>query len=208
MNAGKYLLVIVLVLFSGLLGGVFMGLFGGAIASTLAQFGIVPKPFRAHAVAWKGFEVIDSRGKLRVLLDKHGLKFFDEEGEQFTSLDGGTLSLSDKSTQSSITMTPGGSHAIGFSRATKPRSHIEFFTPYRLQPGEIPKLGVYRQDGIVVWEVPGEVQCPTLTPEAINLETILPLAAQLSPAEKLRLIEHFARELWTAPLFQEQRFGG
>ena len=205
MNAGKYLLVIVFILFSGLLGGAFIGLFGGAIASKLAQFGIVPKPFREHAVAWKGFEVVDNRGKHRVLLDKYGLKFFDEEGQQFVSLDGGTLSLSDKSTQSSITVNPGGSYAIGFSRATKPRSHVEFSIRYGPQPGEIPKLGVYRQDGDIVWEVPGEVRCPTLTPEAITLTTVLPLAEQLSPAEKLQLIEHFAGELrTTTPYLQAQ----
>jgi hypothetical protein len=205
MNAGKYLLVLVLILFSGLLGGAFMGLLGGAIASKLAQFGIVPKPFREHAIAWKGFEVVANRGKQRVLLDKYGLKFFDEEGQQLASLSGGTLALSDNSTRSSITVNPGGSYAIGFSRATTSRSHVEFPVLYGPQPGEVPKLGVYRQDGDIVWEVPGEVRCPTVAPESITLTTVLPLAEQLSPAEKLQLIEYFARELQaTAPSFQAQ----
>ena len=49
------------------------------------------------------------------------------------------------------------------------------------------------------------IRCPTLAPESINLTTVLPLAEQLSPAEKLQLIEHFARELQaTAPSFQAQ----
>ncbi|HKA55989.1 MAG TPA: hypothetical protein VKJ47_20245 [Candidatus Binatia bacterium] len=205
MNAGKYLLVIVLILFSGLLGGAFMGLLGGAIASKLAQFGIVPKPFREHAVAWKGFEIVDNRGKQRVLLDKYGLKFFDEEGQQSASLGDGTLSLSDNSTRSSIAVNPGGSHAISFSRVRERRPHEVILIPGPMQPNEIPKLGVYRQDGDIVWEVPGEVRCPTLTPKAITLTTVLPLAEQLSPAEKLQLIEHFARELQaTAPSFQAQ----
>jgi hypothetical protein len=205
MNAGKYLLVLILILLSGLLGGAFMGLLGGAIASKFAQFGIVPKPFREHAVAWKGFEVVDNRGKQRVLLDKYGLKFFDEEGQQLASLRGGTLSLSDTSMQSSITVNPGGSSAIGFSRATTSRPHVEFPIFYGPQPGEVPKLGVYRQDGDIVWEVPGEVRCPTLAPEAVTLTTVLPLAEQLSPAEKLQLIEHFARELQATTLsFQAQ----
>jgi hypothetical protein len=195
MTAGKYLLVLVFILLSGLLGGAFMGLFGGAIASQLAQFGIVPKPFREHAVAWKGFEVVDTRGKQRVLLDKYGLQFFDEKGQQFATLSSGMLSLGGR--QSNITVTSGGSHAISFSRITGPHSHVEFLSQpeLRLLPDEIPKLGVYRQDGRVVWEVPGAVKCPTLAPEAINLGTLLPLVGRLSPTEKLQLIEQLAREL-------------
>lgn len=202
MNAGKYLVVIVFILLAGLLGGAFMGLFGGAIGSELAQLGLVPKPFREHAIAWKGFEVVDTRGKHRVLLDKYGLTFFDEEGEEIAKLGGGTLFLSDSSTNSRVTVSPGGSHVIRFSRATDRRAPEIFIAAPLLQFNEIPKLGIYNQDGKVVWEVPGEVRCPTPVPEAVILTTILPLAEQLSSTEKLQLIEQIARELSAAEAVQ------
>jgi hypothetical protein len=72
MRVSRYLLVIVLILISGLIGGAFMGMLGGAVASQLAHYGIVPKPFREHAVAWKGFAVVDKQGKQRVLHDLEG----------------------------------------------------------------------------------------------------------------------------------------
>ena len=202
MNAGKYLLVIVFILFAGLLGGAFMGLFGGAIGSELAQFGLVPKPFREHAIAWKGLEIVDNRGKQRALLDKYGLTFFDEDGEETAKLGGGTLSLDDRSTNSRVTVSPGGTHVIEFSRVTEHRSPQVFMMAPELRPDEMPKLGIYHQDGKVVWEVPGEVRCPTLTPEAVTLTTVLPLVEQLNSTEKLQLIEHVARELSTTTTAQ------
>ena len=147
MSKARYGLVLIVVALTGLIGG--------AGASQLGQWGVLPRFLLPRSVqVQKGFEIVDNQGKRRVLLDTNGLTFFGDDGEGQVRLSAQRpdLTLYDVSTNSSVQLNPYGPYVIRFAQSAAHHSCV----PLPEQPPgvSVPKLGIALKDGQVIWEVP------------------------------------------------------
>lgn len=148
MDKVEYGVVLGLALVVGLIGGIVSGPLGEHI---LPQK-LLPKYMRARS----GFEIIDKHGKLHVRLDKEGLAFFGEDGEQITALSphGVSFVFNDPHLYRSLQISPTNPCIVSFTQHTPRGVGAASFGAEVLQPGRVPKLGCGMKDGKVMWEVP------------------------------------------------------
>jgi hypothetical protein len=149
---------VMVALMAGWIGGTLSGQIGQWQLSPhmlLAQWGILPYALLpAYEQAKKGFEVIDNKGKRRVLLDKFGLTFFSEDEQPQVTLNtqGPFLTLYEQNTKSVVQVSPSGPCVVRFTQSAEARFET---LPLVTLPGG-PKLGCGEKDGQRLWTVPIE----------------------------------------------------
>lgn len=148
MSTGRYSLLLVVAFIVGLLGG--------ALSSPLVEYLLPQKLLPKYMRARRGFEIIDKHGKLSVRLDKEGLAFFDDNGEQSTLLSphGVSFVFNTQDFYRSVQIDPTNPCLLTFTQ--NPPAGFSAVLPSAdwFQPQRVPKLGCGTKDGKVIWEVP------------------------------------------------------